>query len=196
MRLALAAGCSLKNLRCIALRQAAGQAIMLRELPLEPFLLHVLGCVCMQIDKILLEVAGETLSQMAAAPKQQKQVRAGTWRPKRAAPGWQALCSVRRLCDHCVFPLPSCLAGGAAESGSGSRGGRRNGGPAGADGGNSKLNRQICCCCLYCSFPTLMLHSSLLNYACSFPHSSLHGHAMLRLITHAPCPRLCTVAPP
>ena len=57
---------------------------MLRELPLEPFLLHVLGCVCMQIDKILLEVAGETLSQMAAAPKQQKQVRAGTGRPSRA----------------------------------------------------------------------------------------------------------------
>jgi hypothetical protein len=27
----------------------------------------------MQIDKILLEVAGETLSQMAAAPRQQKQ---------------------------------------------------------------------------------------------------------------------------
>lgn len=30
-------------------------------------------CCCMQIDKILLEVAGETLSQMAAAPRQQKQ---------------------------------------------------------------------------------------------------------------------------
>ena len=29
----------------------------------------------LQVDKILLEVAGETLSQMAAAPRQQKQVR-------------------------------------------------------------------------------------------------------------------------
>lgn len=28
-----------------------------------------------QVDKILLEVAGETLSQMAAAPRQQRQVR-------------------------------------------------------------------------------------------------------------------------
>ena len=42
--------------------------------------MHVRGCACMQIDKILLEVAGETLSQMAAAPKQQKQVSHAAWR--------------------------------------------------------------------------------------------------------------------
>ncbi len=39
------------------------------------WLLHRCHLPWLQVDKILLEVAGETLSQMAAAPRQQKQVR-------------------------------------------------------------------------------------------------------------------------
>ena len=58
------------------------------------------GCTCMlvdllvaalrphhprQVDKVLLEVAGETLAQMAAAPKQQKQVGCGSGSPMKSS---------------------------------------------------------------------------------------------------------------
>lgn len=54
-----------------------------------------------QVDKILLEVAGETLEQMAAAPRQQKQVRCGAcvWgAPHARAPG--GLSAARALRAH------------------------------------------------------------------------------------------------
>lgn len=52
-----------------------------------------------QVDKILLEVAGETLSQMAAAPRQQKQA-------SRAA---QLECGVLGIW-HSLLPFAFCAA--------------------------------------------------------------------------------------
>lgn len=66
-------------------------------------------CALRQVDKILLEVAGETLAQMAAAPQQQRQARlGGAGRASRLQP------AVRRL--GAQEEHGACLQGGSVSS--------------------------------------------------------------------------------